>query len=181
MLAPATRSTFEPVFAGIGGQNAYEGLGRLDSLWPLEPDLVLVEFGTNDCCHHPLQPEQTALAIDEMLGAIQHRGIDAVVLGTAGGAPEDARFETVDRTNDAMREVARARGVLFVDVRRAIRLATEDGRAWGAFHLSATNCHPNDAGHRVWCDAVYDALAPVLLADSAPTHSSPGCAAQRGK
>ena len=45
---------FKAVHFAIGGQNTYEGLGRLDGLEPLAPHLVLVAFGANDCCHHYL-------------------------------------------------------------------------------------------------------------------------------
>lgn len=152
----------EPVFAGIGGQNAYEGLGRIDQLFALSPDLLLIAFGTNDCCHHRLLPEQTARAIDEMVERIQAADADAVLLGTGGGSADDASFEHVDATNNAIRRVAQQRSVPFVDICDAILRATDDRRRWGAFHLDAQNCHPNDAGHRVWADAVLSTVLSVL-------------------
>ena len=45
-------STFTVHHFAIGGQNSYEGLGRLNGLEAFRPDLVLVAFGANDCCHH---------------------------------------------------------------------------------------------------------------------------------
>ena len=57
----------------IGGQNTYEGLGRLDWLEPFKPDLVLVAFGANDCCHHFLIPEETQLALTTLATEIPKR------------------------------------------------------------------------------------------------------------
>lgn len=155
--------TFEPVHAGIGGQNTYEGLGRLDDLWKLQPDVVFVAFGTNDCYWHHLYPEQTHRALDEILGEIRTRGIDAVVVGTAGNAPADSRFTHITETVEAQRRAARKHDVPFVDTRAAIMAATEQGRHWGNYHLEPTDCHPNDAGHMVWAEAALAVVEASLV------------------
>ncbi len=155
--------TFEPVHAGIGGQNTYEGLGRLDDLWKSRPDVVFVAFGANDCYWHHLYPEQTYRALDEMLGEIRSRGIDAVVVGTAGNAPADSTFAHIPGTVEAQRRAARKREVPFVDTRAAMMAAAEGGRRWGDYHLEPTDCHPNDAGHRVWAEAALAAVETALV------------------
>ncbi len=165
--------TFEPVHAGIGGQNTYEGLGRLDDLWKLRPDVVFVAFGANDCYWHHLYPEQTQRALDEMLGEIQAREIDAVVVGTAGNAPADSRFAHIAGTVEAQRRVARKRGAPFVDTRAAMMAATEGGRRWGDYHLEPTDCHPNDAGHMVWAEAALGAVESALRSLNDPAAIEP--------
>ena len=150
---------------GIGGQNSYEGLGRIDSLAELKPDLVLVAFGANDCCYHYLLPDETRLALTSLVQSIRERyGADVVIVGTGGDNPAKPFFRHLDETVAAQRQAAADGGVRFVDVRRAILAATENGMRWREFHLAEDNCHPNDNGHRVWADAAMAVLREALAA-----------------
>ena len=149
---------FDVAPCGIGGQNAYEALGRVRSLKDLAPDLVLIEFGTNDTCHHFLQPDETARALSELVDTIRAQTkSDIVMLGTPGGnplVPGKPPFVHADETLAAIRGTAQAKAVPFVEIRSAMLKATENGRRWAEFNLAADNCHPNDAGHHVWAEAV---------------------------
>lgn len=148
---------------GIGGQNTYEGLGRIDGLASLQPDLVLVAFGANDCCYHYLLPEETGLALTTLAMEIPRRfGADVVVVGTGGDNPLKPFFRHLDATIDAQRAAAAAAGVSFVDMRAAVLRATNDGRRWAAFHAGEANCHPSDAGHVVWAEAAFAAIKGLL-------------------
>jgi lysophospholipase L1-like esterase len=144
---------------GIGGQNTYEGLGRLDSLESFSPDLVVVAFGANDCCHHFLVPEETKLALTSMVSEIRERfAADVMIVGTAGDNPLKPFFRHLEDTLAAQKEAAQESSVPFVDVRNAMLAATNGGSLWGDYHLAHDNCHPNDLGHHVWAGA----LAPIL-------------------
>lgn len=159
LAAAHPEGQFEIGFFGIGGQNTYEGLGRLDALAAFQPDLVLVAFGANDCSYHFLQPEQTALALTTLVKDIKKRyGADVVVVSTAGDNPHHPFFRHLDETVAAQRAVADETGVPFVDTRRAILEATEGGSRWANYHLNQENCHPNDAGHQVWADATFEVI-----------------------
>lgn len=155
------RTEWTVKFFGIGGQNAYEALGRSDWLWDLSPHLVLVAFGANDCAHHELRPDQTERALTELVGKIRPRA-DVVVCGTAGNAPGVERFKHVEETADAAKAAAEAHGAPFVDLRAAVLKATDGGETWKDLHLNATNCHPNDKGHQVWADAAYKVIQDNL-------------------
>lgn len=144
---------------GIGGQNTYEGLGRIHELEPFKPDLVLLAFGANDCAYHFLIPEETYLALANMIHTVRSRfGADVVAVGTAGDNPLKPFFRHLDQTLAAQRRAARQRGAPFTDVRAAILEATENGMKWAAYHLDEKNCHPNDNGHAVWARAVFDTI-----------------------
>jgi lysophospholipase L1-like esterase len=144
---------------GIGGQNTYEGLGRLDGLENFQPDLVLVAFGANDCCHHFLIPEETHLALKTMLAEITNRfGADVLVVGTAGDNPDKPFFRHLEATIEVQKKAAEEFGCPFVDARSAMLAATAHGARWGDFHLADDNCHPNDQGHEIWADAVFKSL-----------------------
>jgi lysophospholipase L1-like esterase len=136
---------------GIGGQNTYEGLGRIDVLESFAPDLVVVAFGANDCCHHFLLPEETHLASTALVTQIHERfGADSMIVGTGGDNPLRPFFRHLDGTLTAQKQAAEDTGVPFVDVRTSILQATKQGEIWGDMHLGAENCHPNDRGHEIW-------------------------------
>lgn len=157
------KSTITVLNSGIGGQNAYEGLGRIDSLEALQPDLVLVELGTNDCVFHFLQPEQTQLALTTLAREIKRRfGADVILMGTAGDNPLEPFFQHRDETINATRQAAMAAGVPFVDLRVPMLEATGNGRRWSDYHLNSNNCHPNDRGHLLWAQTVQAALRSAL-------------------
>lgn len=147
----------------IGGQNSYEGLGRLDGLEAFKPDLVLVAFGANDCCHHFLIPEETQLALATLATEIPKRfGADVILVGTGGDNPLKPFFRHLDETLEAQKDAAAEAKVPFVDVRAAILAATEDGKRWSEFHFNADNCHPTNKGHEVWAEAAFAVVNPLL-------------------
>lgn len=147
-------SKFSVQHFGIGGQNSYEGLGRLDALEAFKPDLVLVAFGANDCCHHYLIPEETKLAQTTLATEITKRfGADVVLVGSGGDNPLKPFFKHLDETLAAQRAAAAEAKVPFVDMRAAVLAVTDNGKRWGEFHFGEDNCHPTDKGHVVWAEA----------------------------
>ena len=112
-LAQAWPDTaFTVAHFGIGGQNSYEGLGRLDGLGPFKPDLVLVAFGANDCGFHYLLPEETLLALSGLASEVRIRyGADVLLVGTGGDNPLKPSFRHLDETVAAQRQAASRREV----------------------------------------------------------------------
>ncbi len=156
-------STFTIHYFAIGGQNSYEGLGRLDYLEALQPDLVLVAFGANDCCYHYLIPEETRLALTTLAVEIRKRfGADVVLAGTGGDNPLKPFFKHLDDTVAAQRQAASEAKAPFVDLRAVMLQATENGKRWGEFHLNDSNCHPNNAGHQRWANAAFTVIQESL-------------------
>jgi lysophospholipase L1-like esterase len=152
----------------IGGQNTYEGLGRLDGLEPHAPDLVLVAFGANDCGHHFLEPAETGQALGAIVADIRKRfAADVVVVGTGGDNPRKPFFRHLDDTLAAQRAAAAKAGAPFVDARAAILAATSGGDHWADFHLAADNCHPSDAGHAIWAEAALRTIEAGLASPAA--------------
>ena len=148
---------------GIGGQNAYEGLGRVDWLGTLYPDLVLLEFGTNDCGWHPLPPEATALAIGAMIEAIRAcYQAEVMVILPVGDNPLCSTMSHVAETRSAIAQAAAARNAPLVDLLPDMLSATKQGEWWGEFHNGKQDCHPSDAGHEIWAHAVFKVLRANL-------------------
>lgn len=156
-------SAFSVHHFAIGGQNSYEGLGRLDGLEAFKPDLVLVAFGANDCGHHFLIPEETKLALTTLATEINKRfGVDVILVGTGGDNPLKPFFRHLDETLKAQKEAAAEAKVPFVDMRAGILAATENGQRWAEFHFNADNCHPTNKGHEVWAEAVLAGIRSFL-------------------
>jgi len=156
-------SSFTGLHFAIGGQNSYEGLGRLDGLAAFKPDLVLVAFGANDCCYHYLIPEETKLALTSLATEIHQRfGADVILVGTGGDNPLKPFFRHTEETLDAQRQAATEAKVPFVDIRQAILAATENGKRWAEFHLGEGNCHPNDKGHLIWAETTLDIIKKAI-------------------
>ena len=144
---------------GIGGQNTYEGLGRLDWLDSYQADLVLIAFGANDCGWHPIPPESTQTAMTSLVEGIQFRsGSDVVIVGAGGDNPADPLMTHLAETLDAERKAAEAAGVPFVDLRRVMLDLTDNGKRWEAYHNGIQDCHPNDRGHGIWAVTVCEAI-----------------------
>lgn len=150
---------FDILYFGIGGQNSYEGLGRMDWLGAMKPDVVLLEFGTNDCGWHPLPPEATALAIGAMIEGIRvcHKA-EVIVVLPVGDNPSCSAMSHVRETRLAMAQAASVRNAPLVDIFPDMLIATEQGERWGEFHNGKQDCHPNDAGHQVWAKAIFEVL-----------------------
>jgi lysophospholipase L1-like esterase len=160
-------SAFSIHHFAIGGQNSYEGLGRLDGLGPFKPDLVLVAFGANDCCHHYLIPEETTLALATLATEIGTRfGADVVLVGTGGDNPVKPFFRHLDETLQAQQAAAAEAKVPFVDMRAAVLKATENGKRWAEFHFNEENCHPTNKGHEVWAAAALGVIRQQLDTES---------------
>ncbi len=148
---------------GRGGQNSYEGYGRVEWLRPYQPDLVLVAFGANDAGYHFLPPEATYAALTGMVEWIQALlGVDVMVLNAGGDNPREPFMAHLDETQAAIRAAAEQRAVPFVDIRKAILGATSTGERWDAYHYGRQDCHPNDLGHAIWAQAVFAVMQHEL-------------------
>ncbi len=158
-------SAFSLHHFAVGGQNSYEGLGRLNYLEPFKPNLVLIAFGANDCCHHFLEPAETKSALTALAVETTNRfGADVVLVGTGGDNPLQPFFRHLKETLEAQRAAAEAAKVPFVDMRQAMLAVTENGQRWAEYHLSEKDCHPNDRGHEIWAATAH----AVLLSELSP-------------
>lgn len=148
---------------GVGGHNSYEGVGRVDYLSLLRPDLVLVAFGANDAGWHVLPPEATHTALLRLVECTQYLYQSDIVMVIPGGInPLNDVWEHSEETLDAIRRVAVDRKLPCADVRAAVLAATEQGKRWAEFHHGLTDCHPTDAGHAVWAKAIFDVLVQEI-------------------
>ena len=148
---------------GIGGQNSYEGLGRLDALAALEPDVVIIAFGANDAKFHLLDPAATYLAQKTLVENARYMyQVDVLVVISPLDNPRASLMQHVDDTRAAIRAAATETNAPVIDIHRAMLDATEQGVRWAEYHNGAADCHPNDRGHAVWAETAFAALQREL-------------------
>jgi len=155
-------TSFTTLHYGIGGQNAYELLGRFD--WtPPDIDLLMIQVGTNDCGYHEIPPQATANAVRSLIEATRVlRQADVMMVGSAGDNPCSPVLVHVSETLQAMRAVARENAVPIVPLREAVLVATDNGKRWAEYHDGEQGVHPNDRGMAVWASAVFQTIIETL-------------------
>ena len=117
-----------------------------------DPDLVVVNFGTNDVNkeHQDWTAEDYLFHMKVLATMLQHRFDAAVVLSTPHKWSQGTHLppERQQALVDALRQYTRASGIALADVYAQYGEAAGDG------------IHPHDAGHRKIADAYIQALQP---------------------
>jgi lysophospholipase L1-like esterase len=153
-------------YYGIGGQNTYEGLGRIFTLRDVPLDLTVVAFGANDLGHHPLTPEQSATALRAMLNGLRAQiGTEPIVMASSSGGPEFERWPMVAPFIAMQRRISEECAAPFVDTNAALLERLAQGDPWTTFFPVHTDCHPNDAGHALWGEQLFLAVKREVEAE----------------
>ncbi|MBN2718747.1 MAG: SGNH/GDSL hydrolase family protein [Deltaproteobacteria bacterium] len=136
--------------AGICGDTAGGGAGRIGRLLEISPDAVIVQFGINDL--------YAGVSVDSYrasVGAICRRVIRAnavPLLITSGPLLYPEQQRDIAPYYDALKATAMAYDCLCADVASYIRERSTD---LVALYFD-DGVHPNDAGYRAMSDALYD-------------------------
>ncbi len=159
---------------GIGGTMAYNGLCRAPQ--PELPDtfidLYLIEYGTNEHMCDWMSPELYAQALREFVTMVSVYSDCDIALVSVGllitpDMPIDAHAYV-----DAALAVGNEFHVPVVNEWETMTNALR-GRPYTTFHLGTQpnrepwDAHPNDAGHQVWADAVFDAICGSMKTPAA--------------
>jgi lysophospholipase L1-like esterase len=153
----------EVPYAGPGGGNSSEALGRIDAdLAELEPAWALLQWGVNDWLVAGCQPDPRDCGVVQniatLVARVQASGslpvlatLTPVNVGANDQAPA-SREEWVQLLNEEIRSLAASSGALLVDVHAAFDAAGPTSE------LFVDHVHPNDAGYAVIADAYFRAL-----------------------
>ena len=151
-------------YFGICAQNTYEGLGRIHLLEPVRPTLTVVAFGANDLAHHTLPPTATARALTLIIERLRSFGTDVVAMAASSGGPQFDWFAEVPALIDAQRAACAQQGVAFVDTRAELLRRVAAGEDWLRYFPSHDDCHPNDEGHRLWGELLFQTVQAGITA-----------------
>ncbi len=141
--------------AGVPGDTAFGGRGRLPALLEAEPEIVLVQFGLNDCfCGERVDVYQRNL--ERIVAAVRHGGAIPVLV-TSCPLEDPGPMRVARPFYEAMREVAEADSVGIADTTAHWLAAEAEGqtpdRLW-----QPDGVHPTDRGHALMARGLVEAL-----------------------
>lgn len=141
--------------AGDSGNTTIDGLARLDwDALAYEPDLVTINFGINDAALG-ISLEEFKANLRQMIMRIR-AGPGSEILLLSSQPLEAPGFDNmVLKYYDAIKEVASAEDVGFVDVYAAWMERVNHGTPLGSFILEGLD-HPNEEGYKVIAEAVME-------------------------
>lgn len=163
---------------GFNGDQATSGLGKLDAVIAHKPDVVFIEFATNDAfLPYKISLEDSKknlhTMIDRILAANPATEIIVQTMSSCLDHPSAGRHAS-DRPDVAAyfqgyREVAKARGLLLVDhYPNWLKIMTNDPALFD--RLVPDRIHPQAQGYRqVLLPELKATLCPPKLADAAGT------------
>jgi lysophospholipase L1-like esterase len=153
--------TVSEVADGVGGQNAAQSLCRNPAAVAARgtnPDLILIQLGTNEQVFQLQTPAQFTASLRRMLTALIVTTDSDLVLVSTGPILDSNVPDPPEVYLRAMQAVGKEFGVPVVDINAAMQRRLADGTPFEKFHLGPRNSHPNDAGHQVWAEAVMEVL-----------------------
>lgn len=143
--------------AGVSGDTSAGGLARLDWVLGDQPNIVLVELGSNDSLRG-LDPEDTFDNLDSIVTKLRARDVTVIVAGML--APRNLGREYVDAFDAIYERVATKHGV-------ALYPFFLDGVALNPALNQSDLIHPNQAGVDIIVGKILPAMRAVLQDDRA--------------
>ncbi len=145
--------------AGVPGDTAAGGLGRLGRVLSARPDLLTVQFGLND-----LYGGVPVESFEHDLGDIVRRTVEAgafPVLVTSCPLVEEREQRAATRYYDAIRETGRLLHVPVADLDRFWRDSQGLPSSWKGL-IQGDGVHPTDAGHEIMALGLFLAFEHIL-------------------
>ena len=141
--------------AGVSGDTSAGGLARLDWVVGDQPNIVLVELGSNDSLRG-LDPEDTFDNLDSIVTKLRARDVTVIVAGML--APRNLGREYVGAFDAIYKRVAEKHGV-------ALYPFFLDGVALNPALNQSDLIHPNQAGVDIIVGKILPAMRAVLQDD----------------
>jgi acyl-CoA thioesterase-1 len=143
--------------AGVSGDTSAGGLARLAPVIAAQPEVVIVELGSNDGLRG-LDPKATYANLDAILTRLSQHRIRVLLAGTL--APPNLGREFGEEFDGIFPRLAKKHGVAFYPffldgVAAVLGLNQDDG------------IHPNAAGVRVIVERIMPYLVPLVEAGNA--------------
>ncbi len=149
---------------GMSGDTSRGGLYRLGrDVIDHRPDLVTINFGVNDA-FSGISPRQFSDNLRDMVSRIQAAGCDSVLMLSCEVIPEDWAEKQVLPYWEAMKALAGEMGCVYADVHGKWVKELKGGRPEGDLIISG-DLHPNEEGHRLIAEAVFEAMEESGLLD----------------
>jgi len=151
--------------AGSSGENTNDAVYRLQrDVLDHHPDLVTINFGVNDAFSW-VSAEKFGSNLAAMVDIIRENGCPRVILVSSEVIPEPQAEKQVQPYWEKMRQVAEDSGVVYADANGYWQKLLDSGTDQWTLIIPG-DMHPNEEGHRVIADAVFEAMeADGILED----------------
>ena len=155
---------FNPLDLGYGGDRTENVLWRLQhgEIDGIDPKAVVLMIGTNNSGHRQEQPELTFKGIARDVQEIRRRLPRAKILLLAifprGERPDDPLRRLNERVNAMLPRLADGKTVRFLNINA--KFLQPDGTL--SKDIMPDLLHPNEAGYRIWADAMAPELERAL-------------------
>ena len=153
------------ILSGMSGDNTRDALYRLGrDLEQYTPDLTSINFGVNDA-FSGISVGMFAANLTDMVKMVQDTGCTRIVLLSCEVIPDARAEQQVLPYWEAMEDVARETGTVYADVNGRWREVVKGGlNQWDL--IIPGDMHPNEAGHKLMGEAVFDAIQEAKLIES---------------
>jgi lysophospholipase L1-like esterase len=147
---------------GMSGENSRDGLYRLGrDVLGENPFLVTINFGVNDA-FSGISPVEFNSNMQDMVRRIQEAGCSRIVLLSSEVIPDIWAEKQVLPYWDAMMEAAEETGAVYADVNGYWQRKLDSGRPERELIIPG-DIHPNEDGHRLIAEAVFNAVVESRL------------------
>ena len=155
------------VNAGVSGDDTSEALRRVTTdVTALNPDIVVIAFGLNDCQNKSMTPAKFRENINNMIAAMPSKS--RVILATSNSFLETGQSlwmdlnESLEPYMEVVRATARDRNLSIIDVNSAWKEhLRQDQRHMETFYIDPT--HPSAKGHGLIYEAYMNVLRRTLM------------------
>jgi lysophospholipase L1-like esterase len=148
---------FTTINAGSSGDNTNDAVYRLQrDVLDHDPDLVTINFGVNDAFSW-VSAEKFGSNLAAMVDIIKENGCARIILVSSEVIPEPQAELQVQPYWEKMRQVAEEAGIVYADANGHWQSLLDSGIDQWTLIIPG-DMHPNEEGHRVIADAVFEAM-----------------------
>jgi len=143
--------------AGSSGDSTNDAIYRLQrDVLDHDPDLVTINFGVNDAFSW-VSAEKFGSNLSAMVDIIRGNGCTRIILVSSEVIPEPQAEKQVLPYWEKMRQVAEEAGIVYADANGRWQSLLDSGiEQWTL--IIPGDMHPNEEGHKVIADAVFEAM-----------------------
>jgi lysophospholipase L1-like esterase len=151
---------------GMSGDNSTDAIYRLQrDVLDADPDLVTINFGVNDAFSW-ISPDKFESNLAAMVESVKENGCHRIVLVSSEVIPEPQAEKQVLPYWRKMRQVAEAAGIVYADANGHWQGLLDSGVDQWTLIIPG-DMHPNEAGHEVIAEAVWEAIEESGLLEGA--------------
>jgi lysophospholipase L1-like esterase len=149
---------------GLSGDHTNDAIHRLQrDVLNHDPDLVTINFGVNDA-FSGISAVKFGSNLEAMVDIIRENGCGRIVLVSSEVIPEPQAEKKMKPYWEKMREVAETAGVVYADANGYWQSLLDSGTDWWSLIIPG-DMHPNEEGHLVIAEAVFEAIQSSGILD----------------